>query len=121
MAKKKRKKRTRKPYTGKNRHHLLFQARYWSKGDAKILHNQFVYLLDVKIHDELHNAVLKNITKPSSDAIRSILNAFYEQRREIERLDIVGASEWLQNACVEEPFHSQMQVQTIFLKERLKK
>ena len=120
MAKKKRKRR-RKQYTGKNRHHLLFQARYWSNGEAKILHDSFVYMLDVKIHDELHNAVIRNIEKPSELALLSVFNAFCEQRQEIERLDIISASEWLQNACSEEPFHSQMIVQTEFLKKRLKK
>lgn len=121
MAKKKRKKRNRKPYTGKNKHHLLFQARHWKNGKAKILHDHFVYMLDVKIHDELHNAVLKDVAKPSPDGILSIFNAFCEQRQEINQFNIIEALEWLQNACDEEPYHSQMQVQTLFIKERLKK
>ena len=32
--KKRRKKRQKKPYTGQNRHHLLFQRRHWDSGKA---------------------------------------------------------------------------------------
>lgn len=120
MAKKKRRK-TRKRYTGQNRHHLLFQARYWSQGKAKILHDNFVYMLDVKIHDELHNAVLRNVPKPSSDGILSIFNAFQEQRQEIMQFNIIEAAEWLQNACDEEPYHSAMATQVKFFKKKLEK
>lgn len=120
MAKSKRK-RKKKPYTGQNRHHLLFQARNWNTGKAKILRDSFVYMLDVKIHDELHNAVLRNIQKPSPGAVLSVFNAFCEQRCIIEHFDIIDALEWLENACDEEPFHSQMHRQTQFIKQKLKK
>lgn len=86
-----------------------------------MLRRRFVYWLDTDIHNDLHNGTLRGITEPSYEGISSIFNAFCEQRQEIERLDIVGASEWLQNACMEEPFHSQMVKQTQFLKERLRK
>ena len=119
--KKRRKKRQKKPYTGQNRHHLLFQRRHWNSGKAKTLHNAFVFLLDVKIHDELHHAIIKDVPRPSPDAIESILQAFYEQRQEINQMNICEASEWLQNACDEEPFRTTMQLQTLFLQERLKK
>lgn len=121
MAKKKRKKRARKPYTGHNRHHLLFQARYWSQGKAKILHDSFVYMLDVKIHDELHNAVLHNVPKPSAEGILSVFNAFQAQKQEIMQFDIIEAVEWLQNACDEEPYHSAMATQAKFFHEKLGK
>lgn len=119
--KKKRRKHARKPYRGTNRHHLLFQARFWDTGKTKILHKTFVYQLDIKIHDELHNAIVHNIPKPSPEGILSILNAFQEQKQEIIQFDIISASEWLTDACDEEPFHSRMQLQTLFLQERLKK
>ena len=120
---KKRKRRIRRhgAYTGKNRHHLLFQRRHWDKGPERILHKKFVYMLDVKIHDELHNAIIKDIPKPSSKAILSILEAFQAQRQEISQMNIVEASEWLQNACDEEPYHTTMKLQTLFLRERLGK
>lgn len=121
MAKKRRRPRKKKPYTGKNRHHLLFQGRHWSNGMAKILRDNFIFMLDVKIHDELHNAILHDIPKPSPEALKLLYMAFCEQKEEITQLDIINASEWLQNACDEEPFHSCIKHQTDFLKKRLKK
>lgn len=118
---KRRRKRAKKPYLGKNRHHLLFQSRNWDCGKAKILKKSFVYLLDVKIHDELHNAIISNIPKPSPEGISAIYEAFLAEKQEIDRLDIIGASEWLTEACDEEPYHATMQLQTLFLQERLKK
>ena len=112
---------SKKPYTGQNRHHLLFQRRHWNNGRAKVLQQAFVYMLDVKIHDELHHAVLNDITKPSPEGISSIFNAFLEQEWEINQMDIVEAAEWLQNACDEEPFHSQMKRQAQFLRKKLRK
>ena len=117
---KKRRRRVKKPYLGKNRHHLLFQGRNWNYGKAKILKKSFVYMLDVKIHDELHNAIISNIPKPSPEGISRIYKAFQNERDEIARLDIIGASEWLTEACDEEPYHTTMQLQTLFLQERLK-
>ena len=118
--KKKRRKHTRKPYRGTNRHHLLFQARHWNTGKAKILKKTFVYQLDIKIHDELHNAIIRDIPKPSAEGVSSILNAFNDEKAEVMQFDIVRASEWLTEACYEEPYHSRMQLQTLFLQERLK-
>lgn len=119
MAKNKRRKRAKKSYTGQNRHHLLYQARYWNNGQAKVLRNAFVYMLDVKIHDELHNAVLHNIPKPSSEAVSSIFRAFQAEECEITHLTILEAAEWLQNACDEEPFNTAMRIQADFLRKRL--
>lgn len=88
---------------------------------AKILRDNFVYLLDVRIHDELHNAVLHDIPKPSPEALKALYLAFLEQRQEISQFDIVKAAEWLSKACTEEPYHSTMAHQAKFLKEKLKK
>lgn len=121
MAKKKKRKQRRTPYTGQNRHHLLFQARHWNVGRAKILRNAFVRMLDVRIHDELHNRVLHDVPQPSAEAITSVFNAFLANEQEINQLGIVEAAEWLQNACDEEPFHSAMERQAHFLKEKLRK
>lgn len=122
MAKNKRRRpRERRPYTGKNKHHLLFQCRHWSNGMARSLRNSFIYLLDVKIHDELHNAILHDIPKPSPEAMKTLYLAFEAQRQEIDQMDIVQAAEWLTMACDEEPYHSCMAHQAQFLKEKLKK
>lgn len=122
MAKRKKKRRCRKrkPYTGKNRHHLLFQARYWNHAEAKILHDAFVYMIDIKVHDELHNAILNNIPKPSYEGILSIFKAYQAEKEEIMSFDVIQASEWLMLACDEEPYHTAMALQTLFLQERLK-
>ena len=83
------------------------------------MRKRFVYWLDIEIHNDLHNGVLHDIAKPSAEGILSIFNAYNEQKQEIMQFDIIQASEWLQNACFDEPFHSQMAKQTQFLKERL--
>ena len=88
---------------------------------AKELRASFVYLLDVKIHNELHNAVLHDIPKPSPEALKALYLAFSEQRQEIDQFDIVKAAEWLTKACTDEPYHSYMAHQAKFLKEKLKK
>lgn len=117
----KRRTRQKRPYTGQNHHHLLFQGRHWNQDMAKTLRNSFIYLLDVKVHDELHNAVLHDIPKPSPEALKLLYLAFLEQRQEISQMDIVKAAEWLSEACKEEPYHSCMAHQAQFLKEKLKK
>ena len=122
MAKNRRRRpREKRPYTGQNRHHLLYQGRHWSNGMARSLRNSFIYLLDVKIHDELHNAILHDIPKPSPEAMKTLYLAFEAQRQEIDQMDIVQAAEWLTMACDEEPYHSCMAHQAQFLKEKLKK
>lgn len=88
---------------------------------ARSLRNSFIYLLDVKIHDELHNAILHDIPKPSPEAMKALYLAFEAQRQEINQMDIVQAAEWLTMACDEEPFHACMQHQANFLREKLKK
>lgn len=88
---------------------------------ALTLRNYFVYMLDVKIHDELHNAVLHDIPKPSPDALKPLYLAFLEQKAIVEQFDIIQAAEWLSMACNEEPFHSTMAHQAKFLKQKLKK
>ncbi len=88
---------------------------------AKSLRNSFIYLLDVKIHDELHNAILHDIPKPSPEAMKALYLAFEAQRQEINQMDIVQAAEWLTMACGEEPYHSCMAHQAQFLKKKLKK
>lgn len=88
---------------------------------AKELRTSFVYLLNVEIHDELHNVVLHDIPKPSPEALKTLYFAFKSQRREISQFDIVKAAEWLSEACTEEPYHSCMAHQAKFLKQKLKK
>lgn len=106
---------------GQNRHHLLFQGRHWNNGMAKELRAAFVYMLDINIHNELHNEVLHDIPKPPPDALKPLYLAFLAQRQEISQLDIIGATEWLTRACNDPAFKACMERQHDFLAKKLKK
>lgn len=119
MAKKRKKKRNRQP-AGRNRHHVLFMARNWSKGMAKELRTYFVYYLPISIHNELHNHVLRDVPKPPPEALKPLYLAFLEQKAEIDRLDVINALEWLENACAYEPFQDAIRKQHDFLEQKLR-
>lgn len=85
------------------------------------MRDNFVFWLDIDIHNELHNHIIHDIPKPSAGAILSILQAFQDQIDIIDQMDIVEAAEWLAAACDEEPFHACMQHQANFLREKLRK
>lgn len=85
------------------------------------MRDNFVFWLDIDIHNELHNHIIHDIPKPSAGAILSILQAFQDQIDTIDQMDIVEGAEWLAAACDEEPFHACMQHQANFLRERLRK
>lgn len=87
---------------------------------ARELRNAFVYMLDINIHNELHNEVLHDVPNPSPDALKPLYLAFLAQRQEINQLDIIGATEWLQNACDDPAFKACMKRQHDFLVSRLK-
>lgn len=117
---KKRKKQRNRAQYGQNRHHLLFQGRHWNTGMAKELRNAFVYMLDINIHNELHNELLNDVPKPPPDALKPLYLAFLAQRQEINQLDIIGATEWLLNACDDPAFKASMKRQHDFLAKKLK-
>ncbi len=87
---------------------------------AKELRNAFVYMLDINIHNELHNHVIHDIPKPPPDALKPLFLAFLAQRQEISQLDIISALEWLIEACDDAAFKACMERQHQFLKTRLK-
>lgn len=101
-----------------NRHHLLFQARYWDCGMAKELRNVFIYWLPVEIHNELHNHVLHNVPKPPSDALKTLYLAFLDERHMIYQLDILNALKWLEMHCPDDAFKQAMRVQREFLSHK---
>lgn len=120
MAKKrKRRNRARVQPTGRNRHHLLFQGRHWSAGKAKELRNYFVYEIPISIHNELHNHILHDVPKPPPEALIPLYLAFCEQRRQLDRLNIIEALEWLETACDYAPFQAAMRAQSDFLRRKL--
>lgn len=108
---KRHKSRKAKTRAGLNRHHLLFQGRHWSRGRERELRNFFIYWTDVKTHDELHNAILHDVPKPSPEAMKTLLKAYDEQKGKLAQLDIVGAAEWLSRATDDELFSAAMKRQ----------
>ena len=119
MSKKKRKKRVKTQLTGRNRHHMLYQARHWNTGIAKTLRHYFVYYLPINIHNELHNHTLTDIPKPPPDALIPLYLAFQDQKAEIDHMDVKNAAKWLEMACDYEPFKVAMRKQADFLEQKL--
>ena len=117
----KRKRQRNRAQYGQNRHHLLFQGRHWNTGMARELRNAFVYMLDINIHNELHNEVLHDVPTPSPDALKPRYLALLAQRQDTHHLAIIGATEWLQNACDDPAFKACMKRQHDFLVSRLRK
>lgn len=119
MAKKRKKKHATTTPTGRNRHHLLYQGRFWNKGMAKELRLYFVYYLPIAIHDYIHNYIISDIPRPPPEAMKTLHTAFKEQKDILDQLDVIGALEWLQNACDYEPFKDAITKQLNFLKDKL--
>lgn len=110
MAKKKRKKRKicrkNQQFRGNNRHHLLFQGRYWSKGYAKALREAFVFSIRIDLHNQLHNEVIHDVPRPSGDEIYRLWRIYDEQREYVDNLGIIHACEWLIANTRDEQFKS---------------
>ena len=119
MSKKRRRNRQKAQPTGRNRHHLLFQGRFWNTGMAKELRAYFVYYIPISIHNELHNHLLHDVPKPPPEAMKPLYMAWKEQKAEIDRLDAQNAAKWLETACDYEPFKTAMRKQAEFLEQKL--
>ena len=83
------------------------------------MRNRFVYMLDIRIHNELHNVTIHDIPKPTAQGIVEIWRLYTEHETEIMGMNIVQAAEWLSEACYDEPYHTCMKHQAEFLKARL--
>lgn len=83
------------------------------------MRNRFVYTLDINIHNELHNAIIHDIPKPTAEGLAAMWKAYLEHETEIMSMGIVQAAEWLSEACYDEPYHTCMKHQAEFLKKRL--
>lgn len=114
-----RRRRARRPEAAYNRHHLLFQRKNWNRGIAKELRSFFVYYLPTEIHNELHVAVVYDVPIPPPEHLKTLYAAFLEQRVDIDRLDVLDALEWLQNACDYEPFQNAIHAQLEYLADNL--
>lgn len=60
-----------------NRHHCLFQRRYWDKDiNARYVRAHFIYTISVSVHNEYHHTIGKDIPIPSDIArIAAIVKA----------------------------------------------
>lgn len=85
------------------------------------MRDRFVFMLDIDIHNELHNAILHDIPRPTTGGLAAMYLAAREHKDEIANMDIVQAAEWLTEACYDEPYHTCMAYQATFLKQKLGK
>lgn len=115
----KRKLRIRKGRTGYNKHHLIFQRRHYSRGYAKLLREAFVYEIPVSIHDELHNAILHDVPRPSDVEIRDMYRTYLAHKELIDNSDMLTVCEWLATACRDPAWRACMMRQYNFLKEKI--
>lgn len=102
-----------------DRHHLLFQGRFWNIGAGKCLRGHFVYCLPLETHRDLHNYVLRDVPRPPGVLVSYAWNKYKAERREVERMDIFDAIMWLEETIPDEKFIKAMQIQYDFLSEEL--
>ena len=113
----KRKKRRKRATT--NRHHLIFQRKHYLDGYARLLREAFIYELDINLHNELHNAILHDVPRPSDAQIKAMYDKYIAERYIIALYDITDACEWLMRSCDDPAWQACMQRQLIFLKSNL--
>lgn len=102
-----------------NKHHLIFQRCHFSSGYGFLLRQNFVYELDVDIHNALHHDILHDIPKPSELALHNAWKAYQANKTIIDMYDIVQAAEWLAYACDDPAWRACMLRQAIYLKDAL--
>lgn len=104
---------------GSDRHHCLFQGRHWDGGYAQALRQQFVYLIPVAVHRQLHNELLHDVPRPPDDMCKTAWLEFQKNREYVESLDMLSAIQWLRVNIPYEPFQVAMQMQYLFFKGKL--
>lgn len=102
-----------------NRHHLLYQARHWNTPYAKQLRTAFVRVIPVKVHDELHNAVLKDIPKPPERLLKGVWISYQHDKATIDEMGICQAILWLYDHIPDEAFRATMLIQYHFFQTKL--
>lgn len=119
MSKKKRRRRQRRamPASATNRHHLLFQGRFWSFGRARALRNVFVRNVPILVHRELHEK-LHNIPVPPGDMLSVAWNKYKANKDEIDGYSIVEAAAWLHDNIPYSPFQQAMRYQIEYFAAR---
>lgn len=104
---------------GTNRHHLLYQRRHWTTPYAKQLRLAMVRQVPVRIHNELHNDVLRDIPKPAEKMLETAWKAYQSQKTQIDALNLQELILWLYNAIPDEGFRACMMVQYRFFDSEL--
>lgn len=102
-----------------NRHHLIYQGRHWHTGYAKLLRDHFVRTLNVGLHNELHNAVLHDVPRPSDAEIKELWFKYLADQERIDAMDIKEACKWLFLECEDPAWQACMARQYYFFSERL--
>lgn len=121
MAKKKKRKtrnrqRIVRQFYGENHHHLAFQGRHWDSGSAKALRQNFVYLIPVCIHNDLHNQILHDVPVPFD-----VANIWRAYQLESPTLDnVISACDWLIAHSSDEAFVACMRKQRDFFAQSLR-
>jgi hypothetical protein len=113
MSKKKRRRRRTPPLTAKDRHHILYQARYWNNGYAKALRNAFVRPVPVLWHRELHQ-LLTNVPMPDGSLIRQAWVEYQAEKDVIDSMGVCQAIAWLYVHIPDVEFRRAMQFQIDF-------
>lgn len=113
MSKRKRRSRRPPPITAKDRHHILYQERYWNNGYAKALRNAFVRPVPVLWHRELHR-LLTNVPTPNNDLIRQAWVEYQADKDAIDYMGLCQAIAWLYVHIPDAEFRRAMQFQLDF-------
>jgi hypothetical protein len=103
-----------------NRHHLIFQRSHFCDGYGYLLRQNFVFELDVDIHNYLHQHIIHDIPKPPEYQLKQAWESYQANKWLIDQYDIVQACEWLANACSDPAWRACMTRQLIYLKDVLK-
>lgn len=101
---------------GENRHHVLFQGRHWNTGCAKLLRDNFIFLMPVCVHNDLHNLVIHDIPVP--DDVAKIWRVYQAEQPELD--DVVIACDWLISNSDDEAFVACMRRQRDFFAQNLR-
>lgn len=84
-----------------------------------MLRNTFIYMLDINIHNELHNRVIGNIYRPSDKEVAELWKKYLEHKDLVDHLGVVGACHWLANNCSCAAFKRDMMIQANYLERKL--
>lgn len=89
MSRKKRK--TKKPNSGYDSHHILFYRREWDRGFNLLLRRSFIYQIPIEVHHQLHATVGKVPPLEENEA-----RLLWQQFKQLDHpLDMFEALEWL--------------------------